>query len=597
MKLHLRWKITVAFTLLAAAVFLLLDISLQALAARHGRDLMQDSLLNEARLAARSLPPPPWTLNPSLQLSAVELDRLAQARITVIAPDGRVLADSRENPASMENHRERPERLQALSAGWGAVRRHSKTEGLDMLYVATSLRGSDGSSGWVLRLARPMTEVQAASQRLRQAIWLGFAIAAALVWLAGLLLSNSLTEPIERLVRVARRVDAGDLQARVEGVRGPDLGELARVFNSAVDSLSRMVAQSRDESRYYAAILEQMTDAVVVIDNAGHVQFINPNFARLFGLQSEDVQGRSSEEIALNYDLTALLLRAVAQAAVQSDEIRLLYPAPRVLATAVTPLLDENETVVGAIGLLHDVTDLHRMDEVRREFVANASHELRTPAASVKALAEALQMGALKDADRGPRFVQQIVEAADRQTRLLDDMLMLTRVERGRELLQVASVDAAEAFEEAARQIRPAAEAKRVSVQVEAATGHLTADPNGLYTILLNLLDNAVKYTPAGGQITLRGTGVPGGYEITVTDTGIGIPLSDQPRIFERFYRVDRARDRATGGTGLGLSIVKHLTEAHGGRVTVRSAPGEGSTFAVFLPAVNAGEHTRAAHE
>lgn len=585
MKLHLRWKITLAFTLLAAAVFLLLDVSLQMLVTRQGQELMQENLLNEARLAARVLPPPPWHANSSLQGQALEIDHLDQARLTLIDPSGRVLADSRDNPANMENHATRPEIVRALAAGWGAVARHSRTEGMDMLYVAVSLRGSDASSGWIVRLARPMTQVRAASQRLREAIWLGFAIAVAMIWFVGLALSNTLTAPIERLVRAARRVDAGDLQARVEGVHGPDVGELARVFNSAVDSLSRMVSQSQRESRYYAAILEQMTDAVIIIDRTGSVQFINPTFARLFGLHNETVEGRTSEEIALNYDLSALLMRAVKQEAVQREEVRLLYPAPRVLATAATPLLDDESAVAGAIGLLRDVTDLHRMDEVRREFVANASHELRTPAASVKALAEALQMGALKDPERGPRFVQQIVEAADRQGRLLDDMLTLTRVERGRELLQVASIDAAAAFEDAARQIRPSAEAKGVRLTVEVAAGdRLLADANGLHTILLNLLDNAVKYTSPAGQVTLRGAGVPGGYELTVADTGLGIPPEDQSRIFERFYRVDRARDRATGGTGLGLSIVKHLTEAHGGRVGVRSTLGEGSVFTVFLP-------------
>jgi signal transduction histidine kinase len=203
----------------------------------------------------------------------------------------------------------------------------------------------------------------------------------------------------------------------------------------------------------------------------------------------------------------------------------------------------------------------------------------------VKALAEALQMGALSDPSLGPRFVQQIVEAADRQTDILDDMLTLTRVEHGRELLNVAPLNAAEALHEAAGQIQPAASAKGVTLRVEVGEGkRVNADAAGLHTILLNLVDNAVKYTPRGGSVTLRGATVPSGYEITVADTGPGISLEHQSRIFERFYRIDKARDRATGGTGLGLSIVKHLAEAHGGRVSVHSAPGEGATFTVFLP-------------
>ena len=584
MNLSLRWKITVAFTLLAVVVFLLLDVAVQTLVSRHGEQLVQQSLLVQARLAERLLPPP-WTASAALQGRVADFDRLTQARVTLIGADGKVLADSRDRPEAMESHADRPERLRALGQGWGSATRHSHTLGLDMLYLAVAVPESGTEGRPVLRLSRPLTEVYAASQHLRQTIWLGFVLAAALVWVVSLLLSNNLVAPIDNLVRVARRVDRGDLQARVEGVHGPDLGELANVFNSALDSLAHAVSLSQRESRYYAAILEQMSDAVVIVDQSGHVQFINPTFGRLFGLDPGAVTGRTSEEAALNYELSALLERAISQGAVQSDEVRLLYPEARILATTVTPLQDDQGQTIGAIGLLRDVTDAHRLDDMRREFVANASHELRTPTAAVKALAEALQMGALTDPNMGPRFVQQIVEAADRQTGILDDMLTLTRVERGRELLNVAPLNAAEALGEAAGQIQPTASAKAVALQVAVDGGdQVNADAAGLHTILLNLLDNAVKYSRRGGSVTLKGATVPGGYEITVTDTGPGIPLEHQSRIFERFYRVDKARDRATGGTGLGLSIVKHVAEAHGGRVSVRSVEGEGSTFTVFFP-------------
>ncbi|MEN6545581.1 MAG: ATP-binding protein, partial [Armatimonadia bacterium] len=237
------------------------------------------------------------------------------------------------------------------------------------------------------------------------------------------------------------------------------------------------------------------------------------------------------------------------------------------------------------IGLLRDVTDLPRLDEVRREFVANASHELRTPAAGIKALAEALEVGALQDPEKGPRFVHQIVESADRLTSILDDMLILTRVERGQELLNVTRLKAGEAVGEAVKQIAIRAEDRHLQLEVQAAPEDtLSADARGLHTVLLNLLDNAVKYTPEGGAVSVTGRAVPGGYELAVTDTGVGIPPEHQARVFERFYRVDKARDRATGGTGLGLSIVKHIMDSHGGKVTLRSVPGSGSTFTVFFP-------------
>jgi len=237
------------------------------------------------------------------------------------------------------------------------------------------------------------------------------------------------------------------------------------------------------------------------------------------------------------------------------------------------------------VGLLHDVTQLRETNRVRQDFVANASHELRTPAAGIKALAEALQAGAMEDPERGPEFAGQIVDAADRLTEILDDMLTLTRVERGARMLEPKMTDVGAALEDAADQVRPAADQKGVGVTVECDEGdRVYADPDSLQTLLLNLLDNAVKYTPEGGTVTARGREVPGGYQLAVEDTGVGIPREHQQRIFERFYRVDRARDRATGSTGLGLSIVRHIAESHGGRVAVSSREGEGSTFTAFLP-------------
>lgn len=585
MNLQLRWKIAFSFTLLTAVAFGLLDSYLQSAALKNGQEGMREAMLNEARLIVQLLPPRPWQASAHLQAVVKHIDEALSARVTLINTDGGVLADSRDDPHLMGSHADRPERLQALSNGWGWSRRYSTSLQTDMLYVTLALPAQGSTAHSVLRLARPMIDVAQASQQMRQTTLLAFGITVPLVWLVSIWLAGTLSAPLQSLVRVARRVDRGDLQARVEDVRGGELAELSGTFNRALDSLVQLLATSRRESRYYAAILEQMSDAVVIVDSKGKTQFVNPTFARLFGIDAGAVTGRSSEQIALNYDLSSLLVRAVQQAEVQSEEIRVLHPEMRILATAVTPLLDEQQHMMGAVALLRDVTDLHRVDEIRREFVANASHELRTPAAGIKAMAEALQIGALHDPVRGPRFVQQIVDAADRLTSLLDDMLTLTRVERGVELLSIAPRDAAEALQEMAGQLLASAQAKNVDLQVQVQPGdRVVADLRGLHTVIVNLVDNAIKYTPAGGRVRLSGRSVANGYEISVSDTGVGISTADQSRIFERFYRVDRARDRATGGTGLGLSIVKHLVEAHRGRISVQSVVGEGSTFTVFFP-------------
>ncbi|MCE5237778.1 PAS domain-containing protein [bacterium] len=585
MKLALRWKITIAVTLGSAAILAVLYAYLHAAVRVVETRQLTESLLTQAHLAADQLPP----LTPhatGLQAWSQALDARIGARVTIIAADGVVLADSREEPGAMENHADRPERLQALAYGHGSSIRFSHTLRMDMLYVAIPVGTPEAAAGPVLRLARPLVEVYAAQAGLQRALLATLAAALAAIWLLGLLLARHLTAPVEHLVRVARRVSKGDLTARAERLAEPELAELGTVLNSALDELARLLQSSQRESRYYAAILQQMSDAVVIVDRTGRAQFVNAAFARLFRTDEAAAEGRSSEQLALNYDLSALLKRAVEQGAVLHDEVRVLYPEPRSLAAVVTPLHDDQGQTLGAVGLLHDVTDLRRLDEVRREFVANASHELRTPAAGVKALAEALQMGALRDPERGPRFVGQIVEAADRLTSILDDMLVLTRVERGQQLLKPEPVAVAPAVAEVVEELRLRAEEKGLALETRVGAEDIVrADPHGLHTVLLNLADNALKYTPRGGLVTITGRAAPEGYELAVSDTGVGIPPEHQGRIFERFYRVDKARDRATGGTGLGLSIVRHIMESHGGRVTVHSVPGEGSTFSVFFPA------------
>jgi two-component system phosphate regulon sensor histidine kinase PhoR len=505
--------------------------------------------------------------------------------VTLIEADGEIAADSRHDPEEMEDHGSRPERLQALREGWGSAVRPSATLGVDMLYVALAVPEEDRARD-VVRLALPLTAVQAASRELRRALVSVFAVAGVVLLVLSSWLAGALTSPVERLVRAARRVARGDLAARVSGPAGGELAELTEVFNTAIDRLAELVGASQASARRYATVLEQMSDAVVIVDRQGRVELVNSTFRRVFNVEPAQLTGKFLEEVVLNYDLSQLLTRALEQGTSQRGELRLLYPETRFVVGVVTPLLDGEEQVAGAVGLLHDVTEVNRMDRVRRDFVANASHELRTPAAGIRALAEALQGGALEDPRRGPDFVAQIVDATDRLTAILDDMLVLTRVERGQELLNPQWLSARDACEEAIRHVAQRARDKGLALDLEAEeTVRVHADAAALQTILINLLDNAVKFTPSGGEVLVQARAAKRGCEIQVRDTGVGIPEADLERVFERFYRVDKARDRATGGTGLGLAIVRHSVEAHGGSVTVRSALGEGSTFTVFLPA------------
>lgn len=584
MSLPLRWKIALSFTLLAALTLALLGWHLARVTVAQGTDLMRANLAAQARQAALSLPEPPWRPGPELDALVERLAEAAGARVTLIAADGNVVADSEHDASSMENHGGRPERLQALSRDTGSAIRYSRTLRTDMLYVARRVGPPGEGDAPVVRLARPMTEVRAQTGELRRAMLIAAVASILAVWLVSLWLGGTLTEPLARLVHVARRVRDGDLRARMQELPAGELRELGQALNEAVGQLAELIEVTGTERRYYQAILEQMTDAVVVVDNRQQIQFVNRTFSHLFGIDPEAVRGRPLEGVTLSYPVSLLLDRALAQGGVQRDEVRMVHPEARTLSAVATRLMDEQGRVIGAVGLMHDVTPMRRADEVRRDFVANASHELRTPAAGIKAMAETLQAGALSDPERGPAFVDRIVESADRLADILDDMLTLTRVERGAETLRPEHMPAGEAARQAMAQVQAAAEERNLVTRVTVPDGdRLYADPAGLETVLVNLLQNAVKYTE-DGEVELSGTAVAGGYELSVRDTGIGIPAADLARIFERFYRVDRARARDTGGTGLGLSIVRHIVETHGGRVRVVSEPGLGSTFTVFFP-------------
>lgn len=562
-------RITTALLLIAAIGVVLLTIGIYARAVldQQAREQTRRSMRDEARraaIAASRMHDDPFTL---ARRVAIPTGR----RATVFSPNGEVLADvlpSATQPAG------RP----STSELWRVVTTGMERPGL----LHAGIRREDGSTLLLTSSPPAIPQARASMRRFLLGAFIVLAIIAMIVASTGW---TSIDQSLEQISGVAQRLRDGDLTARVRQVRQGALSKLTGSVNAAVDQMAALLNDAREQGRYYGAILDQMTDAVVAVDERGHVQFINKAFARLFDVEPEGVAGLPVENVLLNYEISALVMRALHQGSVQRSRFSLTHPGEYHLEGVATPLTDEDGRIIGAVGLLHDITQLREATRVRQDFVANASHELRTPAASIKALAEALQAGALGDSEHGPKFCRQIVESADRLTEILDDMLTLSRVERGAELLEPQLTDVETALQDAANQVRPAAEHRGIRLEVEYNEGdQIYVDPASLQTLLLNLLDNAVKYTSEEGMVTLRGRAVPGGYEVAVQDTGVGIPEEHQSRIFERFYRVDRARDRTTGSTGLGLSIVKHIAEVHGGRVSVSSEVGEGTTFTALFP-------------
>ncbi|MDE2512303.1 MAG: PAS domain-containing protein [Elusimicrobia bacterium] len=418
-------------------------------------------------------------------------------------------------------------------------------------------------------------------------IWLlpsGWAIAgaAAAIAAASLYFGRELNERHAALLGVLRRLSEGDYSARAprgDGGLGTGVNVLAERIGAAVAELSR------DKSQL-VAVLDQMTEAVVAVDASGVVLFVNPALSRLLSVDAAAARGRSYLESLRHKGVSEMIAGVLRERRVLAQEIRLFAREELVFDAHAAPLL-QGERLAGALVVLHDISRLRRLEQVRRDFVANVGHELRTPLSSIKGFAETLREGALHDPVHAAEFLRTIEEHADRMSKLVDDLLDLSAIESGHRLPRFEAVDLASLCADVARQLHPRAEQAGVGLAVLPwdALPRVRADRDQLRQILVNLMDNAIKYNERQGLVEVSAEPWKDGVRVSVRDTGLGIPDADLPRVFERFYRVDKARSRDAGGTGLGLSIVKHLVEAHGGEISVESRQPGGSCFRFTLRA------------
>lgn len=511
-----------------------------------------------------------------------KLSQQIDARITLVGADGAVLADSHDDPERMENHTNRPEIAEARRTGEvGIAIRPSSTVGVAMLYVARPIE-RDGAVVGVVRAAVPMWEIaeeQHAVRRLAMFIALG-------VCLVGLLLTywivSRIARPIHSLTKAARAITVGDYYYRIDERFQDEFQVLADAF----DHMSRELARRMEESLRYgdqlATVLGGMEEGVVAIDEQHRVLFANEAAQRLLEIKTQDIAQRPLWELLRHPEIQAAVENA-ADGGSDRTEMELGGPDRRILSLHISPLPGPASS--GLVLVFHDVTELRRLERLRQEFVANVSHELKTPLSSIKAYAETLREGAIYDPEHNLAFVHRIEQQSERLNELILDLLSLARIESGQQPFEVVAVPLGRCVPEWVNLHGAAAEAKGVALHVseDVEPVAVQADENGLRQIVDNLLNNAIKYTPHGGQVDVRWYTEGDWVVLEVQDTGIGIARADQERIFERFYRADKARSRELGGTGLGLSIVKHLALAFGGSVSVRSQLGEGSIFLVRL--------------
>lgn len=515
------------------------------------------------------------------------IGRRTETRITVILPDGEVVGDTDENPPYMENHGRRPEILQAMKQGLGSSIRYSRTFRLNMMYVAIPFQ-KDGTLLAVIRAAFPVTFVDETLKRVHIKFAMGGLIIALLTALASLFVSRYISRPIEEIKKGAEHFARGELKYRLPFSETEELGSLARSLNHMAGQLEEKIKTIVHQRTELEAVLSSMVEGVIAIDQDERVINLNAAAARMFSGKIKDFQGRLIQEVIRNVDLQQFVRKELAGEHHLEADISLHKNDERIISASCTQLQDTVGKQRGILVVLHDVSRLRKLENMRQDFVANVSHEIKTPLTAIKGFVETLLHGAVDNQQETERFLGIIAKHVDRLTSIVDDLLSLSRIEQDGEKKEIRFEIAGlrSVIRNAVQICQKKAEEKNISVELDCDTS-LTAhlDPTLFEQAAVNLIDNAVKYSPEESTIAIFCEKTEDSeIAIHFRDHGIGIPKQHLDRLFERFYRVDTARSRKMGGTGLGLAIVKHIIQVHEGRISVESTPGAGSTFSIFLP-------------
>lgn len=503
---------------------------------------------------------------------------LADNRMTLIGADGQVLADTGAEESGMDNHGTRPEILEARERGVGQAKRDSETLDEPFLYVAVAVPDDEGS---VLRLAVPVTDVDQAIDAMQRIVLAAILVVLALTLLAAWLTGRRLARPLSELQETANAVAAGDFTARAEPSDVSEIAVVGQAFNSMAERLHAVIEADRHTNARLEAIMAGLVDGVVLTDGEGNILRMNEAASRMLDADIETAIGRPFVQVSRDHEIWIVLRDALRGKKKPSATVEHGIERMSLLVTARA--LQEDGELLGLM-VLRDVSELRRLELVRREFVSNVSHELRTPLTSIRALVETLEAGALDEPDLAQDFLSRIIGEVDRLNALVEDLLDFARLEAGRVPLNLQPVDIGEAIRIGADRLRPQIERARLDLHIDIAPDlpEIEVDTKRIEQVMINLVHNAIKFTPPDGAITVRVYQRKGNIVTEVQDTGVGIPHDEQARLFERFYKSDKAR--RSEGTGLGLAIAKNIVLLHGGKIEVESEPGEGAIFRFMLP-------------
>ncbi|MBN1493142.1 MAG: HAMP domain-containing protein [Candidatus Omnitrophica bacterium] len=588
MRLSIHHKITLTIFLLIAILLTSIYIFLSETLKEHTFNRIQKMLYKETALSTSYI-------NQALaDRAAVEkCDELAdligndlKLRCTIIREDGIVLGDSElslKEVHDIENHADRPEVREAQRAGIGSKTRHSTTLKEDLLYVAQRL-STPALNGYV-RLAVPLSDIRVIQSQVNTALFVAFCAAFLIAFIISFSSSLLISKPIKYIAMMAKRITTGNYSGNIIVHTGDEIEDLANSFNEMSEQISRRIKELNANSARLEAILLSLFDGIMVVNKKGLILFINAKLKELFHIEVDPV-GKQPIEVIRKAEVQeiadAILMK---DSGVVSREVEFQSPDTKTLLIHATSVVRDGAKE-GAVLVFHDITALKNLEKVRKDFVANVSHELRTPLTSIKGYAETLLEGALQDQNSAHEFVDIIYKEANRLNLLVNDLLDLSRFESDKHTFIMKSVHIENIVKKAIERVTTQAREKQIAITTSIPEGlpSVSVDEAAILQVMLNILDNAIKYSDQKGSINVEVTNQQGVLQVAVRDNGIGIAEADLPRIFERFYRADKNRSRTLGGTGLGLAIVKHIILAHNGTISVESTVGKGSVFRFTLP-------------
>ncbi len=521
-----------------------------------------------------------------LQGKIRELGKTTGARFTILDKDGVVIADSHEDPKLMDNHGNRPEILFARSHGEGSSTRYSDTLKTRMMYYALPMRRAGKISGYV-RVSISLIKVDEKLSRLKNTVILGAGIAVIAALVLGYFLARNFSRPLESMTQVAESMSKGKYDEKLPENRDDEIGKLAKALNHMADSLRIRIETISGERNKLEAILAGMVEGVIAVRLDERIVHINKTASDIIGAPFTNIIGKPLWEVTYLQELTDILDRTLKDKTKVQKEIKVVgKQGERSIEVLSSPTFTTKNNISGAVMVLHDITELYSLERIRRDFVANVSHELKTPIAAIRGMIETIVDDEEMSRKDEKKFLTKIEKQSIRLSALVSDVLTVARLESDRSSIDKDVVDLGDMVDSVIRTFSSESESRGIIIHSDIPDEPVlvTGDEEALSQAISNLTDNALKYTASNENVYVRLKAGNGKAVIEVQDTGIGIEPKHQQRIFERFYRVDKARSRELGGTGLGLSIVKHVAISHGGTVEVKSEPGVGATFKIILP-------------